>query len=164
MDNVPSSAILAIIAIVAACLLGAFIFTTVQSQKEAGNKAVGKVESMNASLDEAQLTQYDQTRVTGSQVLAAIKNLSEDEVSVKVINTASDSVNYNYACDGTALGARVSDADRAAALGVAKDNSQKNYITPSANYDGAITRDANTGAIIMVTFTRIDRTTGQPVA
>ena len=81
MDNVPSSAILAIIAIVAACLLGALIFTTVQSQKEAGNQAVSKAEEMNAALDEADLTQYDGVQVSGSQVKSAIKLLKSSKVS-----------------------------------------------------------------------------------
>ena len=86
MDNVPSSAILAIVAIVAACILGAFIFTTVQSQKEAGNSAINKVDTMNSTLDESTYTQYDGATVTGSQVLAAIKLLKTNGVAIIVDN------------------------------------------------------------------------------
>ena len=86
MDNVPSSAILAIVAIVAACLLGAFIFTTVQSQKESGNQAIAKTEAMNTSLDESTFTQYDGATVTGSQVLSAIKLMKTEGVVVVVDN------------------------------------------------------------------------------
>lgn len=173
MDNVPSSAILAIIAIVAACLLGAFIFTTVQSQKEAGNKAVSKVESMNASLDEAQLTQYDQVDVTGSQVVSAIKMLADEHVSIVVENgnpaTASDNavtttvtkdaaeVAYNYTLGSDGTLTTVGDAERAEALKGAKNKSLPSYITPSSKYTGKVFRNAATGAINQVVFTKVAR-------
>ena len=97
MDNVPSSAILAIVAIVAACLLGAFIFTTVQSQKESGNQAIAKTEAMNTSLDESTFTQYDGATVTGSQVLSAIKLMKTEGVVVVVDNGNGVSQYLNHA-------------------------------------------------------------------
>ena len=93
MDNVPSSAILAIVAIVAACILGAFIFTTVQSQKEAGNSAINKVDTMNSTLDESTYTQYDGATVTGSQVLAAIKLLKTNGVAI-IVDNGNQSTEY----------------------------------------------------------------------
>ena len=79
MDNVPSSAILAIVAIVLACLFAAFAFTTIQSQKTAGANAMVKVEGMNTALDESDFTQFDGALLTGSQVLAAIQQYKDSE-------------------------------------------------------------------------------------
>lgn len=174
MDNVPSSAILAIVAIVAVCILGAFIFTTVQSQKEAGNQAVNKTEEMNTALDESTYTQYDGATVTGSQVLAAIKLMKNDGICVQVYN-GGQMTQYLRKLDGAATTAVTStdteltavaagknakdgnngDQDYAKSIAAAKDKSDsKHYITPSAQYVGGIVRSKANGSIIGVTFTK----------
>ena len=94
MDNVPSSAILAIIAIVAACILGAFIFSTVNSQQDAGNRALSQTEQMNTALDESKYTVYDGATVTGSQVLSAIKTFKNGDVYVEVDNGSGTKTAY----------------------------------------------------------------------
>ena len=180
MDNVPSSAILAIVAIVAACLLGAFIFTTVQSQKESGNQAIAKTEAMNTSLDESTFTQYDGATVTGSQVLSAIKLMKTEGVVVVVdngsgvsqyLNTLTESTPTIPTTAGSALPTtgEIGNADNSGNLGTAADTKVKGdyssmikeaknksdaamYITPSANYTGGIIRSASNGSIIGVTF------------
>ena len=177
MDNVPSSAIMAIIAIVAACLIGAFIFTTVQSQKESGNAALTKVEGMNNQLDEADLTQYDGATVTGSQVKAAIKLLKDQQVSIKVINKAGDDtgVQYNYTLNNTTLTkliakgqtAKTDTTDSAIAeesadntatfVTVPTSKNNPGYITPSAQFTGSIHRNEDTNVIDQITFTRISQ-------
>ena len=172
MDNVPSSAIMAIIAIVAACLIGAFIFTTVQSQKESGNAALTKVEGMNNQLDEADLTQYDGATVTGSQVKAAIKLLKDQQVSIQVIN-GTNVVQYNYQygsndtadsvaatktaelkkiVKGTPGTSEIAATDGSLYTAVPTSKNNIGYITPSAQYVGTITRDANTNVICQITF------------
>lgn len=94
MDNVPSSAILAIVAIVLACLFAAFAFSAVQSQKTSGSNAMVKVEGMNTELDESDLTQYDGQIFTGSQVVEAIKKLKDTEgVTVSTTN-ATGVINF----------------------------------------------------------------------
>ena len=183
MDNVPSSAILAIVAIVAACILGAFIFTTVQSQKEAGNSAINKVDTMNSTLDESTYTQYDGATVTGSQVLAAIKLLKTNGVAIVVdngnyasqyLNTMSGGGTTATASWNSITKATIdSEADTTGdhGEGVAADGSTaiktysdliaqaknktnaKAYITPSANFVGSIVRDSKNGSIIGVVFT-----------
>ena len=177
MDNVPSSAILAIVAIVAACILGAFIFTTVQSQKEAGNSAINKVDTMNATLDESTYTQYDGATVTGSQVQAAIKLMKTNGVAV-VVNNGNGAIEYLTHLTGFAAGVTYAAADGKDTLAaadstgdngfgsgaaktaysnlmkLAKDKTKTaNYITPSANFVGSIVRDSKNGSIIGVVFT-----------
>lgn len=145
MDNVPSSAILAIVAIVAACLLGAFIFTTVQSQREAGNSAVTKTEKMNASLDESTYTQYDGATVTGSQVLAAIKALKGNQITIIVqVSETVSPLTFD----------EQNDKMYSVNLKDAKDKSKECYITPSAKFTGEIVRSDN-GSIVAIKFTRV---------
>ena len=93
MDNVPSSAILAIVAIVLACLFAAFAFSAVQSQKTSGSNAMVKVEGMNTELDESDLTQYDGQIFTGSQVVEAIKKLKDTEGVV--VSTTDKAGHFN---------------------------------------------------------------------
>ena len=104
MDNVPSSAILAIVAIVLACLFAAFAFSAVQSQKTSGSNAMVKVEGMNTELDESDLTQYDGQIFTGSQVVEAIKKLKDTEgLVVSTTNSKKNTTVYgnNVALDDT---------------------------------------------------------------
>ena len=101
MDNVPSSAILAIVAIVLACLFAAFAFSAVQSQKTSGSNAMVKVEGMNTELDESDLTQYDGQILTGSQVVEVIKKLKDTEGVV--VSTTNSSKTTNVYGNNVAL-------------------------------------------------------------
>ena len=150
MENVPSSAILAIVAIVVACLFGAFIFTVVTTQKDQGNQALNKVEAINTALDESTMTQYDGATVTGSQVLSAIKLLKGEKVSV-VVNNGSGAVTYLYTANADGTLSAITN-DYSTMIKNAKDKSNAAYITPSAQFIGSLTRGTN-GAITTVTFT-----------
>lgn len=154
MDNVPSSAILAIIAIVAACILGAFIFSTVNSQQDAGNRALSQTEQMNTALDESKYTVYDGATVTGSQVLSAIKTFKNGDVYIEVDNDG-DGGNEPvlYILDSKTGGKRVSDTAYSDSVSAAKNKSNADkYITPSAQFQGTVVRDSGNGAIIGITF------------
>ncbi len=165
MSNVPSSAIIAIVAIVAACIIGAFIFTTVQSQKESGNQANTKTESMNSSLDESRYTQYDGTVISGTQVLAAIKLLKNDGIAV-VVNNGKQSTQYlntisvyNSSSNTGTLSATADttgdkgDASYSALVKKAGTKSEPSYyITPTGNFSGTVIRDSGNRSIIGVVF------------
>lgn len=113
MDNVPSSAILAIVAIVLACLFAAFAFSAVQSQKTSGSNAMVKVEGMNTELDESDLTQYDGQILTGSQVVEAIKKLKDTEGVV--VSTTDRAGHFNvYGNNVSGTGATKGAADNGA--------------------------------------------------
>ena len=115
MDNVPSSAILAIVAIVLACLFAAFAFSAVQSQKTSGSNAMVKVEGMNTELDESDLTQYDGQILTGSQVVEAIKKLKDTEGVI--VSTTDRAGHFNV------YGNNVSGTDAA-------DGAEDNHLKP----------------------------------
>lgn len=159
MDNVPSSAILAIIAIVAACILGAFIFSTVNQQQDAGNRALSQTEQMNTALDESKYTVYDGATVTGSQVLSAIKTFKNGDVYVEVNNGSGTET---YVLSSNTAGAEA-DTEDAYAEKITAAKNKKNtdkYITPSAQFTGKVVRDSANGAIIGVSFTKVGTTTG----
>ncbi len=162
MNEVPSSAILAVIAIVTACALGAFLFNTVQSQKTAGNAAMSKVEQMNAQLDEAEITQYDGQVVTGSQVVSALTMLKERGIVLTIHNGKNEATYYiNPDADATA---QKTDQDNwSKAMKNVKTRSSKYYITPSAQFQGSVIRDAS-GAIIQLTFSKVGGTAATAIA
>lgn len=158
MDNVPSSAILAIIAIVAACILGAFIFSTVNSQQDAGNRALSQTEQMNTALDESKYTVYDGATVTGSQVLSAIKTFKGGDTYIQVNNGSGTEV---YVLSAASAGAEADTEDAyATKITAAKNKAETGkYITPSAQFTGKVDRDASNGAIIGITFTKVGAST-----
>lgn len=155
MDNVPSSAILAIIAIVAACILGAFIFSTVNSQQDAGNRALSQTEQMNTALDESKYTVYDGATVTGSQVLSAIKTFKNGDIYIKVSNGSGDAF-YIFRSDSVEAGNKQSDEDYSTAVAAAKNKgNSETYITPSAQFQGKVARDDKNGAIVGLIFEKV---------
>lgn len=160
MDNVPSSAILAIIAIVAACILGAFIFSTVNSQQDAGNRALSQTEQMNTALDESKYTVYDGATVTGSQVLSAIKSFKGGDVYIQVNNGSGTETAYVLQ-DASAGADNQTEEQYAEALKKAKDKKETStYITPAAQFTGSVVRDEKNGAIIGIHFEKVSTSNG----
>ena len=175
MDNVPSSAILAIVAIVLACLFAAFAFTTIQSQKTAGSNAMVKVEGMNTALDESDFTQFDGALLTGSQVLAAIQQYKDSEGVVFSVKNKGDSATVYYYSNGLTS---TTDADKKTSvtipagasyaktgtttptvlavngttLGEMQNKNDVHYITPSGKFRGTVSRNSATNAIDYVAF------------
>ncbi len=156
MNEVPSSAILAIVGIVMACAFGAFMFNTVQSQKTAGNQAMSKVEQMNAQLDEADITQYDGQVVTGSQVVSAMTML-KDRGIVLTVHNGKNEATYYINPDADASAQKTDQDNWSKAMKNVKTRSSKYYITPSAQFQGSVVRDAS-GAIIQLTFSKVGST------
>ena len=166
MDNVPSSAILAIIAIVASCMIGAFVFSVVTSQRQQGNKAMKTTEEMQVALDESKYTVYDGATVTGSQVLSAIQQFKDQPIAISV-NNGSSTVAYIYttAPDFSAttfdLGGatKMTSAQFSQALVAAQNPAASaTYITPSAQFVGIVIRNDATKAISGLAFQPVNAT------
>lgn len=167
MENVPSTAIIAVVAIVLACLLAAWGFSVVTAQRQQGNKAVSNVEAMNAALDESKFTQYEGVTVTGSQVLAAITTLKEYPIAVTVDNGTGTTTSYIYTGGpdagastwDIASGTKMNNQDFSKAITEAQDATKTNtYITPSAQFIGGVVRNDKTNAITAVTFKPVNST------
>ncbi len=167
MENVPSTAIIAVVAIVLACLLAAWGFSVVTAQRQQGNKAVSNVEQMNAALDESKFTVYEGATVTGSQVLAAITTLKEYPISVTVNNGTGTTTSYIYSGGPTAgadtwdiaSGTKMTNKEFSDAITKAQNATETStYITPSAQFIGGVVRNKDTNAITAVTFEPVNST------
>lgn len=144
MSNVPSSAILAIVAIVAACILCAFIFTTVQAQKENGGKAETQAEQMEADLDEDHITQYDGQIISGQRVVFLLKNIDNIDVSFIGVDNS-----------GNGVVAVVSSENKEKLQEMLNNKSSSIYVDKNNQYIGEITREEN-GNIKSLIFTKTD--------
>lgn len=166
MSETVSSAIKLVAGILIVALLVAFGFSTVQSQKANGNKALNNIEKMNTTLDEADLTQYDGATLAGSQVVEAVKAIAQKDGVVAIVNNGKKVEWYgNSPAIGKVAETKItespdvsSDKDTVIPINstAVKLISQKKYtstyITPSQSFIGTVHRDASTGAIIAVAF------------
>lgn len=165
MSHVPSSAILSIVVIISACLIGAFIFVASSSEQENGNRAIAKITAMSVSMEDSDILQYDGAAVTGSQLLPILKAMKHSGIAV-VINNGKQSTQYlnklSTYDDMSATGKLSATADNTGdkgdskyseLLGAAKNKAKTAYyITPTGNFIGKIIRDSKSKAIIGVVF------------
>lgn len=162
MDNVPSSAIMAVIAIIVACALGTFVFASMQSEKEAGNLVTNKVEGVNSSISETDLSKYDGLTVTGADVRSAIKLFKGQSLAIYVedhgyynyiISSSNDSNRIIEIVDGTAENGEAGSGD-GMYTSVSSNKSDKSYIGPTEHYVGDVVRDSDNGEAIELRFTK----------
>lgn len=177
MDNVPSSAVLAIVAIVLACIFAAFAFTTMQSEKSSGSNAVVKEENLNAQASEADLTDFDGKLFSGNQVLNALKTYKDEEALVISVESSGSDPNVvfygnnveasyyqNIVQDpagavGSLAGSKMialdgHDIKKVDTDSIKKmtDKNDKNYISPSGMFRGTVHRNASNGTIDWIEF------------
>ena len=128
-------------AIVVVGIIVAIVYLTKDKVDEASNVMIGQA---NDAI-ESTYTQYDGDIVTGSEVLSAIGKFKSDTIFVAVNNGKATTYYYKNA-DGS---------DNTNTVALAKKKSDlSHYINPSANFLGAVTRDADTGTITGITFTK----------
>ena len=128
---------------VIAALIVAFGFSIVQGQKANAQKAIGNVDSMNATLDEAAITDYDGRDVTGSQVLSALSSLRDQHIRISVLTKSDATTEAVFYIPAELSGADLDAANTkyAKGLSLVKQKTNANYITPSAKYSGMVYRN-----------------------
>ena len=156
MENIPTTAIILIAAVILAALLAAFGFRTWTQQQESGNEALAQNEAQNTQMLEAQYTQYDGEKVAGSRVLSAIKLAKDGNVAICVNNGIAE---YSYIYDGLSSSATsfsvtglTKKTTFSTDLANAKNPTSNYYISNSATYIGSIVRDPNTTQITGLIF------------
>lgn len=166
MSETVSSAIKLVAGILIVALLVAFGFSTVQSQKTNGNKALNNIEKMNTTLDEADLTQYDGATLAGSQVVEAVKAIAQKDGVVAIVNNGKMVEWYgNSPAIGEVVKTKITESpnvssdknkvipiNSTAVKLISQKKYTNTYITPSQSFIGTVHRDASTGAIIAVAF------------
>lgn len=149
MDNLLVKAFFAALALVFGCVLGGWIISSIRSSLDTANQANQKEEVMSQSMMESEFTQYDATEITGSQVINIIKKYEQENVEKICIEVDNKrSVNdFVYTAD-------LSDKASMKAKDAKNKGDLANYINPSSMFLGEVIRDEDTGAIIMVKFTK----------
>lgn len=149
MDNLLVKALFAALALVLGCILGGWIFSKTRSSLDTANQANQKEEVMSQSMLESEFTQYDATEITGSQVINIIKKYEQEnseKICIEVDNKRSVN-DFVYTAD-------LSDKASMKAKDAKNKGDLANYINPSSMFLGEVIRDEDTGAIIMVKFTK----------
>ncbi len=115
-----------------------------------------KLSDIQKRLSDAQFDIYDNQSVTGSQVVAAIKNFRsyKDVFSIRV-TTNKGTVTYlngaTFSGSGVSLGSGHDDTTIENAIKDARDEANNAFINPVAGFDAQLRKDAN-GVISAIEF------------
>lgn len=151
MQNVSSSAILAIISIVAAVLVGTFALSTFYSAQGAGMQLSGDANRQIIAIS-SDLNVENGEKMTGSQVKSCIQTNSQEEIAIQVNNGVATN-DYYYSLDtDNEISSKLDSADAKRAM--LNKNEQEYYINPSDVYTAQFIFGNKTGNISAVLFTR----------
>lgn len=103
-------------------------------------KATDKVSDMGVTLDESDITQYEGAVVSGTQVVAVIKNLENEDVCVEVVNGRTTGT-YIYTDESMTTRSELNVAN-------AQQKTSEYYINPNGKFLGSVIRDEATGGTI----------------
>lgn len=150
MSNVPSTAIIAIFGIVAACILVSLMVSVVMSQRNSMNNAAQKVAEADVSNHTDEYLKLAGTTMTGDSVLSILKVYIEEPIVIMV-----DGYSYNFSgntlSSSTQKDLKTREADYAAAKN--KSASSGHYINPATTYKCSLEFDTN-GNIKTLVFTQ----------
>ena len=164
MSSVPSSAIMAIVAVVVAVLAGTFIFVAVNSQNASQQDASKTASNRMNYAAELRYTQYEGENVSGSRVQDILSGYLDDDVSLRVAPLDADDTAHtgtgNYDTNDHAFyyANSIKKLSSGWAFGNAVSTSKseqnkliKSQVSKGSRYVGNIIRD-NSGGIIALVF------------
>lgn len=126
-------------------------FLMYNSNSELGKKAIDKTNTMNAQMAESDITIYDGTTVSGSDVINAIRKFQNDYISIEVI-TGLDRSGTKYLYSSTeSSGVVTMGSEIPFDIKNALDKTNSKYINPNGRFVGSVYRDAN-GNIAKIKF------------
>lgn len=157
MHSVPSSAVLALVAIVAAVSIAGFAVSTAISSRSVGDTSATFSEGLNATMSEDVYNDYDSKEVTGRQVISAIKQFKGDCVSIAVVSAGGEIQQYNWQYEGSDVKTGrhltdISDKTTEKLQEATSDKTSPFYIAKTAKYIGKVIRDENTNAVMQIRF------------
>lgn len=158
MSGSLSSMIRIVIAVAVAALVGAFVFSMINSQKEVATNSAEQIAQMASALSESEIQQLLGSQKMGSEVLMLISRFEKNSngVYIKVVNAGGGAEVYICAEDGTPF----TTAEEAAKFALAKDARSDKYINPSAKFkvlpeaDQGLVYNSSTGALQGIIFTQ----------
>jgi DNA integrity scanning protein DisA with diadenylate cyclase activity len=127
--------------------LGFYLSKEAQSTASTGTSKIGRI---NTEFAESDKTIYDGVKVSGSEVVNAIKKMSEEEIGVYVeTNSASTYYGYVFNSESGELKGKSENVYNANI-----DNTSSEYINPYAMFMGKIIRNSN-NVIIGIEFRQV---------
>lgn len=137
MTETPQKALLlgaALFITIALITLGVIVYNTASDGAKAANK---EFSSIQTELSEQTFLVYDNTDVSGSQVINAIRKFDDENVGIKV-TTGKGTTWYNYdATNPDSL------ATATGAIANTSIESNAEYVNPSGKFSAKILRDSN---------------------
>ena len=150
MSSVPSSAIILVIGIIAACLLAGLVITAVTQQRQAAQRQETKINESVMQNTQNDYLQYAGGTLTGDTVLSVIVVYKDEPITLVVDNGITTSY-YNYTDVN-----RTAKQDFGAMYKAAKNKAVNNgaaYINPADTYKCTVNYEDN-GSVKALVFTK----------
>lgn len=135
-------------------------FLVLRSGQETAKSAITRLDKMNNQLAESEYLIYDQTEVSGSEVVNALRKFEGEYIGIQVItgkNVSGTSYIYNIT-KGATQGEGEIGSKSSYDIGDTIDEESNEYVNPNGRFKGEVIRDKN-GVIIGIVFTQLGRVT-----
>lgn len=125
--------------IIITCIIISLGFYIAREASDTASSGTGQINELQVEFADTSKTMYENTEVSGSEVINVIRKFSDEMIGIKV-QTKKNTSYYIY---------QFSDADgslkQASTLDYksAQNASAENYINPTGRFLGAVVRDAN---------------------
>lgn len=133
--------------IIITCIIISLGFYIAREASDTASSGTGQINELKAEFADTSKTMYDNTEVSGSEVINVIRKFGDEMIGVKV-QTKKNTSYYIYQfsdTDGTLKNASSLDYKSA------QNTASANYINPTGRFLGAVVRDAN-GTITGLSF------------
>lgn len=133
--------------IIITCIIISLGFYIAREASDTASSGTGQINELQAEFADTSKTMYENTEVSGSEVINVIRKFSDEMIGVKV-QTKKQTSYYIYQfsdVDGSLKGAATLDYKSA------QVPTNGNYINPTGRFLGAVVRDAN-GTITGLSF------------
>ena len=136
--------------IIITCIIISLGFYIAREASDTASSGTGQINQLQAEFADTSKTMYENTEVSGSEVINVIRKFQDEAMGVKVVTKKNTSY-YIYQfddSDGTLKSASVTDYK------TAQKTVNTNYINPTGRFTGSVVRDAN-GTITGLVFTQV---------
>ena len=133
--------------IIITCIIISLGFYIAREASDTASSGTGQINELQAEFADTSKTMYENTEVSGSEVINVIRKFSDEMIGVKV-QTKKNTSYYIYQfidTDGSLKNASTLDYKSA------QNATSANYINPTGRFLGAVIRDAN-GTITGLSF------------
>ena len=133
--------------IIITCIIISLGFYIAREASDTASSGTGQINELQAEFAETSKTMYENTEVSGSEVINVIRKFSDEMIGVRV-QTKKNTSYYIYQfndADGSLKNASTLDYKSA------QNAASANYINPTGRFLGSVVRDAN-GTITGLSF------------